>query len=69
MMDVLRKAGFRHNAELKLYDSAAHGFCAGELKGFYKLPAGFPVKEDRKLTEEDRQYAITWGCRYTKGDL
>jgi len=68
-MDVLKKAGFRHNAELELYDSTAHGFGAGELTGFYKLLAGFLVEEDRKLTEEDRQYAITWGCRYTKGDL
>ncbi|MBR2677197.1 MAG: hypothetical protein IKE28_09845 [Solobacterium sp.] len=69
MMDLLKKAGFRHHAELKLYDSTAHGLGVGELTGIYKLLAGFLVKEDRKLAEEARQYVISWLDRWAKGNL
>lgn len=69
MMSVLKEAGFRHHAELKLYDSTAHGLGVGELKGIYKLLAGFAVKENREQAEDARQYVITWLDRWAKGDF
>lgn len=69
MMSVLKEAGFRHHAELKLYDSTAHGLGVGELTGIYKLLAGFAVKENREQAEDARQYVITWLDRWAKGDF
>ncbi len=69
MMKVLREAGFRHHAELKLYESRAHGLGVGELSGAYKLLAGFAVKEDSAAAEDARRYVIAWLDRWAKGEL
>ena len=69
MMNVLEEAGFQHHAELKLYDSKAHGLGVGELSGVYKFLAGFAVKEDRAAAEDARQYVIAWLDRWAKGEL
>ena len=67
MMDILQKSGFPFHADLKLYESAAHGIGVGELKGIYKILAGFAVKEDRVLAEEARHYVISWIDHWAKG--
>ena len=69
MMAVLKETGFHHHADLKLYDSKAHGLGVGELSGAYKLLAGLAVKEDRAAAEDARQYVIAWLGRWVKGDL
>jgi dienelactone hydrolase len=69
MMKILQEAGFRHHAELKLYDSTAHGLGVGKLSGIYKLLAGFAVKEDSAAAEDARLYVISWLDRWAKGDL
>ncbi len=69
MMKALQKSDFRHHAELKLYESTAHGLGVGELKGIYRLLAGFMVREDRELAEEARAYVISWLDRWAAGRL
>ena len=69
MMKVLQESDFKYHAELKLYESTAHGLGVGELKGIYRILAGFMVKEDRVLAEESRAYVISWLDRWAGGRL